>query len=508
MSVRPLAWPPSHVLWSSPRASGAAEPEKGDKKDAKEPELRERLVKTEHVVTIDGKKVLYTATAGTLMLKDEEGKPRAGIFFIAYTKDTDNRTRRPVTFAFNGGPGSSSVWLHLGALGPRRVELPDTGEAPPPPYKLVNNDFSLLDVTDLVFIDPVMTGYSRPAPGQDAKQFLGVQQDVDNVGDFIRLYITRFKRWDSPRFLAGESYGTTRAAGLSGYLQDRHGINLNGIVLVSSVLNFGTIRFEEGNDLPYALFLPTYTAVAWYHKKLPPDLQKHDLKSALTESEKFAQGEYTQFLMKGSRASEEEIASARRNLARLTGLSEDYIARTNFRVDISRFDKELLRDKRRTVGRYDGRYQGIDIDAAGERPEYDPSYAAVQGAFTSMLNRYLRNELNYESDLPYEILTGRVQPWDYGAAGRNRYVNVAPTLRGAMTKNRDLRLFVASGYYDLATPYFATDYTLSHLGLDNVLTDHVTVAYYEAGHMMYVHRPSLEKLHRDLARFYRTAAPE
>jgi carboxypeptidase C (cathepsin A) len=507
MSVRPFAWLLLLFLVVAGQGS-AAEPEMGDKKDAKEPELRERLVKTEHVVTIDGKKVMYTATAGTMMLKDEEGKSRAGIFFVAYTKDSDNPNRRPITFTFNGGPGSSSVWLHLGAFGPRRVELSDNGDAPPPPYKLVNNDASLLDVTDLVFIDPVMTGFSRPAPGQDPKQFLGVQQDVESVGDFIRLYITRFKRWDSPRFLAGESYGTTRAAGLSGYLQDRHGINLNGIILVSSVLNFGTIRFDEGNDLPYALFLPTYTAVAWYHKKLPPDLQKHDLKSALTESEKFAQGEYAQFLMKGSRASEAEVASARRNLARLTGLSEDYIARTNYRVDISRFDKELLRDKRRTVGRYDGRYQGTDIDAAGERPEYDPSYAAVQGAFTSTLNRYVRNELNYESDIPYEILTGRVQPWDYGAAGRNRFVNVSPTLRGAMTKNPDLRLFVASGYYDLATPYLATDYTLAHLGLENGLAEHVTVAYYEAGHMMYVHRPSHEKLRKDLVRFYRTATPE
>jgi carboxypeptidase C (cathepsin A) len=505
MSVRCFAW-----LFIIPLVltahSVAAEPEKAEKKDAKEPELRERFVKTEHVITIDGKKVAYTATAGTLMLKDEEGKPKAGIFFVAYTKDNENLNRRPITFTFNGGPGSSSVWLHLGAFGPRRVDLSNFGDAPPP-YKLVNNEESILDVTDLVFIDPVMTGYSRPVPGQDAKQFLGVQQDIDTVGDFIRLYTTRFKRWDSPKFLAGESYGTTRAAGLSGYLQDHHGINLNGIILISAVLNFGTIRFEEGNDLPYALFLPTYTAVAWYHKKLSPELQR-DLKAALAESEKFAQGEYTHILMKGSRATEEEVASARKTLARLTGLSEDYIARANLRVDISRFDKELLRDKKRTVGRYDGRYLGIDLDAAGERPEYDPSYAAVQGAFTSSLNRYLRNDLNYESDLPYEILTGRVQPWDFGAGGRNRYLNVAPTLRGAMTKNPDLRLFVANGYYDLATPYFATDYTLSHLGLDHALTKHVTVSYYEAGHMMYVYRPAHEKLRRDLVRFYRSAVPE
>jgi carboxypeptidase C (cathepsin A) len=384
--------------------------------------------------------------------------------------------------------------------------MQDNGEPQPPPYKLVNNDLSLLDLTDLVFIDPVTTGFSRPAEGQDAKKFHGVQQDVETVGDFIRLYLARYKRWDSPKYLAGESYGTTRAAALAGYLQDRHGINLNGILLVSMVLNFETIRFDEGNDLPYSLFLPTYTATAWYHKKLPPDLQG-DLKKALAEAEAFAEGEYTVALMKGNRLSEEEAAKVRKKLARLTGLSEDFVARSNLRIEISRFTKELLRGERRTVGRFDSRYKGIDLDAVGERGEYDPSYAAVQGAYTATLNQYVRHDLEFKSDLPYEILTGRVQPWDYGSA-RNRYLNVAPTLRQAMTKNRDLRVFVASGYYDLATPYFATEYTLAHLGLDASVSDHLTVAYYEAGHMMYVHRPSHEKLRKDVAKFYRSTSRE
>jgi carboxypeptidase C (cathepsin A) len=479
-----------------------AEPEKkGDKKA----EFEDRLVTTRHRVTIDGKEVEYDATAGTLAVKDEAGKPLANVFFVAYVRTgVKDRTKRPITFTFNGGPGSSSVWLHMGAFGPRRVAMQDNGEPLPPPYKTVDNDLSILDLTDLVFIDPVMTGYSRPAEGQDPHKFHGVQQDVESVGDFIRLYLTRYGRWDSPKYLAGESYGTTRAAALSGYLQDRHGINLNGILLISTVLNFETLSFAEGNDLPYPLFLPTYTATAWYHKKLPPELQA-DLKKALAEAEAFAEGEYTVALMKGDRLSAEERAKVVKKLARLTGLSEEYVGRSNLRIDISRFTKELLRGEARTVGRFDSRYKGIDVDAVGERGEYDPSYAAVQGAYTATMNRYIRHDLGFESDLPYEILTGRVQPWDFGNA-RNRYLNVAPTLRQAMTKNRDLRVFVASGYYDLATPYFATDYTFSHLGLDPGLAKHVTAAFYEAGHMMYVHRPSHEKLRKDIVSFYRSTS--
>jgi carboxypeptidase C (cathepsin A) len=487
--------------------------EKGDKADKAErkgPEPKDDVHESVHQVTLAGQTLSYLASAGHLVLRDDDGKPLASMFFVAYTRVASPDTKlvdptRPITFCFNGGPGSSSVWLHLGAFGPKVVKLPDNGEPPTPPYSLVDNENTLLDQTDLVFIDPVSTGLSRPAPGVDPKRFHGYQEDIQSVGDFIRLYVTRYARWRSPKFIAGESYGTTRAGGLSGYLQDRHGMNLNGIVLVSSVLNHMTIRFDEGNDLPFVLFLPTYTATAWYHKKLPAELQSGDLSDVVGQAGLFAETEYQHALTEGDRLSDDKKQDVARKLARFTGLPEDYIRRANLRVDIQRFCKELLRNQRRTVGRYDSRFQGADLDAAGERPEYDPSYAAVQGAFTATLNEYLRSELQVPTDATYEILTPKVQPWDYGQA-RNRYVNVGPILRSAMTKNRDLRVFVADGYYDLATPFAATDYTVAHLGLDPSLRGNITSAYYEAGHMMYVHKPAHEKLRRDLAAFLRGGA--
>lgn len=476
-------------------------PKSESKPEAKADAVKETLSETDHAVTVGGAKLDYRATAGNLVLKDEEGKSKASLFFVAYTKTGVKDLRgRPLTFAFNGGPGSSSVWLHLGVLGPRRVLVGDVGEDVAPPYRLTDNESTLLDQTDLVFIDPVSTGYSRAVPAQNAKQYHGVQEDVQSVAEFIRLYVTRFHRWDSPKFLAGESYGTTRAANLVGYLQNQLGMNCNGVVLVSAVLNFQTIRFDEGNELPYALFLPTYTATAWYHKKLPAELQA-DLRATLREVEHFARGEYVLALMKGDRLTDPERKALAQKLARYTGLGEDYVLRTNLRLEISRFNKELLRKEGLTVGRFDSRFTGADADAAGERPEYDPSYVAVQGPYTATLNQYLRSELHYENNLPYEILTGRVQPWDYGNA-RNRYLNVSEPLRQALLKNRSLRVFVANGLYDLATPYFATDYTMDHLGLAPALGEHITMEYYEAGHMMYVHKPSLRKLKKDLAAFY------
>jgi carboxypeptidase C (cathepsin A) len=358
-------------------------------------------------------------------------------------------------------------------------------------------------VTDLVFIDPVTTGYSRAAEGQDAKRFHGFEPDVESVGEFIRLYLTRFGRWESPKFLCGESYGTTRAAALSGYLQDRHGINLNGVILLSSVLNFETLRFDEGNDLPYVLFLPGYTAAAWYHKRLPSDLQG-DRQRALAEAEKFAGGEYAHALLEGDRLADDECRRVKQKLARLTGLSDDFVARNNLRIDQQRFAKELLRPEGRVIGRFDARLAGPDADAAADHPEYDPSYAAVQGAFTAAFNQYVRTELKYETDQAYEVLTGRVMPWDYGNA-KNRYLNVSPTLRQAMTRNRALRVFIGNGIYDLATPYPGAAYTASHLGLERALADHVTLAYYDAGHMMYTQKASRQKLKKDLATFYRAA---
>jgi len=475
----------------------------------------EEISLTQHTVLINGKEIKYTATAGTFVLKEEEEgedkkaegeKPKAVVFFIAYTRDEVNdASRRPLTFSFNGGPGSSSVWLHLGILGPRRVLMDEEGHPLPPPYHLVDNEHSLLDVTDLVFIDPVSTGYSRVVPGEKTDQFHNFKKDIESVGEFIRLYTARYKRWPSPKFLIGESYGTTRAAGLAGFLQDRHGMYLNGIMLVSAILNFQTARFNPGNDLPYILFLPTYTATAWYHGQLAADLQA-DLYKTLGEVEAFAEGEYNLALMKGAALPGDEQEQIAGRLARYTGLSQEYVEQTNLRINIHRFVKELLRDERRTVGRLDSRFKGIDRDAAGENFDYDPSYAAIQGPYTAALNDFVRAELEFESDLPYEILTGRVQPWGYDKH-QNQYVNVAETLREAMTKNPCLKVFVANGYYDLATPYFATRYTFNHLGLEPSLQQNISMGYYEAGHMMYVHRPSLVRLKADLATFIYSATP-
>jgi len=486
-----------------PQADKAAEKPKEEKKP---PVPEEKIVQTKHSLKIGGQEIKYTATAGTILLKLEDGTPKASIFYVAYTKDdVTDASQRPLTFSFNGGPGSASVWLHLGLFGPRRVQMGDAGALLPPPYKLVDNDVSLLDISDLVFIDPVSTGYSRAVPGETPQQFHGITPDVESVADFIRLYATRNKRWSSPKFLAGESYGTTRAAGLSGYLQQRYGMYLNGIVLISTILNFETAEFDTGNDLPYILYLPTYTAIAWYHKKLPADLQSGDVQKAVEESRKFAVGEYADALMTGDALPTARRVEIMQKLAHLTGLSPEYIDRTNLRIEIQRFTKELLRSERRTIGRIDARFLGIDRDAAGEDPEYDPSIAAIIGPYSGMLNDYVRNDLKFDSDLPYEVLTARVRPWNY-APYENRYVNVAETLRRAMTQNPFLHVFVAKGFYDLATPFFAADYTFDHLGLDPTLRGHLSGAYYEAGHMMYVYPPALVKLKSDIAQFIKSSA--
>jgi len=455
---------------------------------------------THHTITVDGKPLKYTATTGYLVMRDEKGEAKANIFFIAYTRDTTlPPVRRPITFAFNGGPGSSSVWLHIGALGPRKVLMGDDGEAPAPPYQLVDNPDTWLTFTDLVFIDPVTTGYSREAAGEDPKQFHGLEEDAQSVGDFIRLYATRFGRWDSPKFLAGESYGTTRAAALSGYLQDRYGMYLNGIVLISSVLNFQTIDFNSGNDLPYTLFLPSYTATAWYHHRLAPDLQA-DLEKTLDSARAFALGDYTQALLAGDALTAAQRTAIAARVARFTGLSPDFVLRADLRISEDRFTKELMRDERRTVGRLDSRYTGIDADAAGEGTDYDPSYAAIYGVYTALINDYLRGDLGYKNDLPYEILTGRVGPWNYGSA-RNRYAYVGETLRSAMTRNPALRVFVAAGYYDLATPFAAAEYTFNHLGLDPSLRGHLIIKHYASGHMVYVRKSVEHQLTQDIQAF-------
>lgn len=491
--------------------SGAQEPATPPAEEQPAPvkaEWSKDLVSTQHTIAIDGAAIAYTATAGTMALLEESGKVRANLFFVAYTRDgVEDTSSRPITFTFNGGPGSSSVWLHLGLFGPKRVVMNDDATPVPPPFQLVDNEHSLLDVSDFVFIDPVMTGYSRAAEGVNAGEFHGVNEDVESVGEFIRLYATRFKRWDSPKFLAGESYGTTRAAGLSGHLQGRHGMYLSGIMLISSILDFQTARFDVGNDLPCVLFLPTYCATAWYHGRLDEALQRN-LRTTLDEVEEFALGEYAQALLLGDRLSAEEQSRLAAKVARYCGVSQEFIEQCNLRPSIGRFAKELRRDERRTVGRLDSRFVGIDRDAAGDGYSYDPSYAAIQGPYSAALNHYVRGTLKYENDLPYEILTGRVQPWSYGR-NQNQYLNVAETLRSAMTQNPALRVFVANGYYDLATPYFATEHTFNHMSLDATLRGNVTMGYYESGHMMYIHGPSLARLRGNLKAFIAAAtAPQ
>ncbi|PYS78702.1 MAG: peptidase S10 [Acidobacteria bacterium] len=459
-------------------------------------------VVTKHEIRIGGRTLRYTVTTGVMPLRNAAGETEARIFYMAYTADgVGDRAQRPLMFSFNGGPGSASVWLHMGALGPKRVRMLDDGQMPPPPFQLVDNESTWLDFTDLVFIDPVGTGYSRAARPELASRYFGLQGDIQSVGEFIRLYLARNERWTSPLFLVGESYGTTRASGLSGYLIE-HGIAFNGIILISTIMNFQTARFAKGNDLPYILFLPTYSAIAWYHKKLPPDLQT-DLRKTLDEVERWAATDYTVALAKGDRLTPSERQEVIDRLNRYTGLSKRFIDDSDLRIEIQRFDKELLRDEKRTVGRLDGRFKGIDALAVSETPDFDPSLAAIRPPYTATFNNYVRAELGFKSDLEYYILGGGVGRWDFGAD--NTYADTSEALRSAFAKNPYMRLMVACGYYDLATPYFAAQYTLKHMGLDPSLNGNVTVSYYEAGHMVYIDKNSLAQLKRNAESFVQGA---
>ena len=475
----------------------------GEKKDEKPPEPPETPpVVVKHEVRVGEKTLSYYTTTGMLPIKNEKGETEARLFFSAYTLNTPEGDRtRPLMFSFNGGPGSSSVWLHLGALGPRRVRMLDDGAMPAPPYRLVDNEQTWLEETDLVFIDPVDTGYSRATTPELAKHYRGVQKDIESVGEFIRLYLTRSQRWSSPLFLVGESYGTFRAAGLAGYLIDR-GIAFNGIVLVSSILNMQTARFDEGNDQPFVLYLPTYAATAWYHRRLPEDLQRQELAEVLTEVEAWAANEYTLALAKGAALTEDERTAVAGRLARYTGLSQRYVEQSNLRIQIHRFCKELLRDEGRTTGRLDSRYTGFDALGVTERPDFDPSLAAIRPPYTATLNDYVRSELGYEHDAEYHILRGL--EWDWGSAGQG-YPRTSEALASAFAKNPYLHLFVASGYYDLATPYFATEYTLAHLALAPETRTQILTGEYPVGHMVYLERNTLAKLKSDVAAFIRTA---
>ena len=470
---------------------------------------------TYHVAEIAGEQVSYQATAGTLTLAELRGehKPTAKIFYIAYRKVNNppadgvdptfpEASDRPITFSFNGGPGSSSVWLHLGVFGPKRVNAVDEfGNPGPPPYALVENEFSLLDKSDFVFIDPVATGYSRATEDGNPKDFHGVRADIESVAEFIRIYLGKTDRWGSPKYVAGESYGTTRAAGLVDELQDEHGIAINGTILISAILNFQTARFDVGNDLPYPLFLPTYAATAKFHEALEEPYQSMDLEDFLAEVEEFAMTEYTLALAQGDQLSNDQRRHIASKLNDYIGVGVEFALQTNLRVNMPRFPKQLLRDEGMTVGRLDSRYTGYDREDAGDSYEFDPSYVAIQSIYTESMNQYLRDDLEYRSDLRYEILTN-VWPWSFRGVADNQYLNVAENLRQAMHRMQYMKVFIANGYYDLATPYFATQYTIDHMFLRPHIKENIEMHYYEAGHMMYAHLGMLEKLKNDLDAFY------
>ena len=474
-------------------------PEGEESKPVEPPPDREST--SEGTVTIGRTRVPYRAVAGTYTMKEEDGTPKATFFYVSYTRTgARNASQRPVTFAFNGGPGSSSVWLHMGLFGPRRVPLGDADTPPAPPYRAIENEFSILDLSDLVMIDPVSTGFSRPVKKDEAKEFHGLEEDTESVGEFIRLWTSRNQRWESPKFVMGESYGTTRAASLAGHLTDKLGMYVNGVVLISTILLFQTARPDPGNDLPYVLMLPTYAATAWYHGLLDRRRWK-TVRSLTDEVESFALGDYASFLMRDGRTSDSERTSVAERLARYSGLDLGFVERCDLRVSPQRFFKELLRGRRRTTGRLDTRYTGIDRDAAGEQPEYDPAYSMIQGIYTAAINDYIRRDLGFDSDLIYDIISEKVRPWKWGEQGDGKYPEVVSPLRSAMNRNRRMRVLVASGYYDLATPYCAAEWTFDHMQLDAELRGNLSFKRYEAGHMMYVHEPSIRQLRRDLGEF-------
>jgi carboxypeptidase C (cathepsin A) len=487
---------------------GAAKPD--SRVSTKPAEPKDDVVSTKHHLRIGRSTLDYTATTGRVVLRDEvyeEGKfvgfrAKAEMSLTSYTLDGDHPDR-PVTFAFNGGPGSASVWLHMGLLGPRRVLMGDVGDLLPPPYALGDNPETLLAVSDLVFIDPVSTGYSRVVEGTKPEPFHGYEGDIESVGELIRIWTSRHKRWMSPKFVAGESYGTLRGAALVEHLQTRHGMYVNGLILISSVLDLASIDFEnQRNDRAHALYLPTYAAIAHYHGKHG----RRSLKAVLSDAEEYASRDYPWVLSRGDRLTAKERSAAVRKLASLTGLSEDYVDRADLRIEHWRFFGELLRDQRRTVGRLDGRFSGPAGSAIAEEMDADPSHDAISGPYAAAFNHYVRDELGYESDLPYEQISRRVHPWSFKDF-EGRPVDVTPRLERAMRANPHLKVHVAYGYYDGATPHFAAEDVVAHLHLPEELRANIEHRYYEAGHMMYVHEPSRRRQSKDLADFVTRSSP-
>jgi len=485
---------------ASPPAAGAQAPGAGQPgAGVREPaagDLQEKTSVTKRTIRIGGQPIAYTATTGNLVLRDDRGKAIASFFYVYYTRDgVTDLTKRPIFYSFNGGPGTASIWMHVGFTGPRRVTYDEDGFQLRPPYQLHDNEHSILDVADIVYIDPVGVGLSRMAPGEDVHRFHGVGDDIAAMGDFIRTFTSRQSRWKSPKFLIGESYGTTRASGLVGYLQSQHQMYMNGVVLVS-MTNLG---FDRGPDMSYATTLPYMTATAWYHKRLPADLQAKPLKAVLAEAERYAMGEYTMALTKGGLIGAQERTATAKQVARLIGVSEEFVLQGNLRVERSRFWKELLRDKGLTVGRLDSRYTGIDRDSAGEAPEADPAMQHWDGPFAGVMNTYLRDELKWETDDKY-IVWGNVRPWR-----QDPDVRVWDMLRRAMTQNPFLRVLVLEGYYDGACDYYSAQYTMSHLDTSGALAGRIEFALYESGHMMYLKNTALAEAKHDLAAFVQRA---
>ncbi|HEY5346230.1 MAG TPA: peptidase S10 [Verrucomicrobiae bacterium] len=491
----------------------AAAPDKDKAMLGQIPDASHAPVRVTNTVSIAGERVTYIAETGMLPLLKPDGTSRASVFYVAYTRTDEDKAEngkrktemvavrkdRPVTFCFNGGPGSASLWLHLGALGPRRVKMNEDGSMPAPPFALVDNEFSILNASDLVFIDPVATGFSRATKDEKPDTFFGDEADLDSVGEFIRLWTTRHDRWLSPKFVCGESYGVFRAAGLAEHLRSRYGLYLNGLILVSGVLDFGTISGGTGNDLPYPLILPAYTAAAHFHNKLPTDLQSN-LTNALAEARAFAKGEYTSALLQGSSLPADERKKVVVELGRLTGLKASVIEDNNLRVDPFTFRKQLLHDEGLILGAYDARLTGRDGDPAGPGADFDPSSTAVMGPFSAAMNSYVRSELKFEDDLPYELIAG-VQPWNYGA--RNNFANASDRLASVMNEEPYLKILVLGGRCDLVCPIDTMRHSVDHMALADAYRRNVTFAEFDAGHMMYINLPDLKKMQVELEKFVR-----
>ena len=464
-------------------------------------------VVTHHQVTLEGKVLKYTATAGRLPIKRGDGRIEAEMFFVAYMLEGQEANRRPLTFAFNGGPGSASVWLHMGSVGPKQVVLQPNGFMPAAPYRMIDNPQTLLDRSDLVFVDAIATGFSRAANAEATKKFLGVKGDIEAFGEFIRLYITRYDRWASPLFLLGESYGTTRSAGVSGYLAD-HGISFNGITLLSTAMDFGTLEWAKNNDVPYVLLVPSFTMIAAYHQRLAPDLMK-DLAKTRQEAEHWASTDYTLALAKGDALTPDERQKIIDAYARYTGLDKKLIDNANLRIDVGQFTHNLLLDQKLRVGRLDGRFTGPDPEGLLDTPFYDPTGSAILPPYTTVFNNYLRADLGYKVDMPYKVFAWSepaFAKWDWGDADKG-FPNTAPGLRGALVKNPYLKVLVMEGYYDLATPYFAANYSIDHLNLGPDYRKNISFATYEAGHMVYIDSGSHVKMKKDLVEFMGKCLP-